>query len=131
MYNKNAAYDFGALEEKKSRSGQIISLPGKKARREEKLRARKMFIISVFSVFTMSAAGVSAFVLGQAGLTEYTDKTVKASKELEQCQSVGTQLAVKLKESESAACAGGFKNEESGEHVESIKVLQGDHAIVK
>ena len=40
MYNRNAAYDFGALEKQK-RKGQIVELPGRRARQKEKLKTKK------------------------------------------------------------------------------------------
>ena len=41
-------------------------------------------------------AGVSTFIVGQAKLTEVTDKFEKAEKELKQCESVGAQLSLKI-----------------------------------
>lgn len=93
MYNRNAAYDFGALEKHKKR-GQVVRLPG--ARKRESLKSKRKVLVGMFSLFLMIAVGVSTFVMGQVKLTEVTDKTEKANKELEQCESLNMQLRMQL-----------------------------------
>ena len=95
MYNRNAAYDFGALERQK-RKGQIVELPGRRARRKEKLKTKKKVLIAAFSAFVIAAATVSTFIVGQVKLTEITDQTAKASKVLDECESSNTQLRMEL-----------------------------------
>ena len=95
MYNRNAAYDFGALE-RQQRRGRIVELPSRRARRKEKLKAKRVILMAAFSVFMASAAAVSGFVMGQVRLTEITDQTEKASKVLDECESSNTQLRMEL-----------------------------------
>ena len=100
MYNRNVAYDFGAREEHRKR-GSVVRIPGHEARRRERLKSKRKVLSGIFSLFLMSAAGVSVFVAGQVKLTEATDQVEKASKELEQCESSNMQLFMQL-ESKSA-----------------------------
>lgn len=129
MYNRNEAYDFKTLEERELKRGKIVKLPGKKLRRKEKLKAQKMLFISTFSIFLVTAVCVSAFVLGQAKLTELTDKAAKASIELEQCQSLNTQLKMKLEaiQSSNGNCSLQNKNDCA---VEIIRVPNADTAKI-
>ncbi len=96
MYNRNAAYDFGALEERKRKKSKVLRFPNKQKILKSRSRAQKSLLTGVFSLFLISAAGVSAFIAGQVRLTEVTDKTEKAYKELEQCKSINTELEMKL-----------------------------------
>ncbi len=95
MYNRNAAYDFGALERQKRR-GQLVELPGRLARKKERLKSKRTFLMAVFSAFMVSATVVSGFVMGQVTLTELTAKTEEASKLLDECESSNTQLHMQL-----------------------------------
>ena len=116
MYNRNAAYDFGALEKQKRR-GQIVELPGRLARRKEKLKSKRTFLMAVFSVFMISSAVVSGFVMGQVTLTEITDQTEKATKVLDECESSNTQLRMQLE------AHGASRVAESGSvHSELVKI---------
>ena len=129
MYNRNEAYDFKALEERELKRGKIVKLPGSRLRRKEKLKAQKILFISTFSIFLVTALCVSGFVLGQAKLTEFTDKAAKASVELEQCQSLNTQLRMKLETIQSSDSNCSFKNKNDCA-VEIIKVHNGDTAKI-
>ncbi len=125
MYNRNEAYDFKMLEEREVKRGKVVRLPGNKIKRREKIKAQKMLLGSAFSVFLVTAICISGFILGQAKLTEFTDKASKASIELEQCQSLNTQLRMKLESVQSSANNCGFKNK-SDNAVEIVRVHQGD-----
>lgn len=96
MYNRNAAYDFGNLEEQRRKIGKVVRLPKRHYNSKGKLKTRKQFLVAVFSCFLVAMAGVSTFIVGQAKLTEVTDKSEKAEKELKQCESVGAQLSLKI-----------------------------------
>lgn len=93
MYNRNAAYDFGNLDEQKR--GKVVRLPKRRSKLNEKLKTKKRILVSLFSAFLVSAIGVSAFIMGQVKLTEVTDKVGRASKELEECESLNMQLSMK------------------------------------
>lgn len=122
MYNRNsAAFNYEVVEEQ--RKARIYELPSRKARKAAKLKSQKMFMVGVFSVFCTCALGVSGFLLGQAQLTEVTDKSCKAARELEQIQSLNTQLAVKLK---SLSVANSFEKNDTP--IEIVKVHKGDAA---
>lgn len=129
MYNRNEAYDFKALEERELKRGKVVKLPGNKIRRREKLKAQKMLLVSTFSIFLITAGCVSAFVLGQAKLTEFTDQASKASTELKQCQSLNTQLKMKLEGMQSSHNNGGFKDKNNSS-VEIVKIHKGDTAKI-
>ena len=125
MHNRNnAAFNFEVVEEqKKVKKARIIRLPDKKARKAAKLKSQRMLLASAFSVFCACALGVSGFIMGQVQLTEIVDKSGKASRELEQIQSLNTQLSVKLK---SLVATNSFEKNEV--HVEVVKVHKGDSA---
>ena len=123
MSNRNnAAFNYEVVEEQKK--ARVVKLPSKKARRISKLRSQRMLISSVFSVFCGCALGVSVFVMGQVQLTEITDKSFKASHELEKLQSINTQLSVKLK---SVSSTNSFQSK-SDDLVEIVKVHKNDLA---
>lgn len=123
MYNRNsAAFNFEVVEERKR--AKVITLPSKKVCKLAKLKAQRILMASIFSVFCTCALGVSVFVMGQAQLTEITDKSGKASHQLEQLQSLNTQLAVKLK---SLNTTNSFKDKNDAS-VELVKVHNGDFA---
>ncbi len=123
MYNRNnAALDFEVVQ--KPRKAKVISLPSKKARRLAKLKSRRMLMTWAFTGFCACALGVSCFVLGQVQLTEITDKSYKAAHDLEQLQSLNTQLSVKLK---SVTTTNSFE-EKCDTPVEIVKLHKGDIA---
>lgn len=129
MYNRNAAFDFKTLEERKfKREGKIVRLPSKEARRKEKLRAQKIILNSIFSAFFGVVMGVSGFIAGQARLTEVVDKYSKASKQLEECKSANTGLEMKLKE----ICGSVDKSEfNENSRIELVKVHKDNIAEIK
>lgn len=107
MYDRNAAYDFGNLEEQRRKSGKVVRLPRRYHRSNEKLKARRQFLVAAFSCFLVAMVGVSTFVMGQAKLTEVTDKSEKAAKELNQCKSAGAQLSLQIVSQKSADAISG------------------------
>lgn len=125
MYNRNnAAFNFEVVEEqRKVRKARIVRLPSKKARKVAKLKSQRMLLASAFSIFCVCALGVSGFIMGQAQLTEIVDKSGKAARELEQIQSLNTQLSVKLK---SLNSTNSFAKSDTP--VEIVKVHKGDLA---
>ena len=129
MYNKNAAYDFQVIEERRRKRTKknVVKLPSAKARRLEKLRAKKMTLFSVFASTVLLAGVVSFFVMGQVQLTELTDRAAKASKVLKESESVNTQLSMRFKSSKVQAV-----QKTLNEHipVEIVKVSRGDAAEI-
>lgn len=101
MYNRNAAYDFGALERQKRR-GQVVELPSRLARRKEKLKTKRKLLIAAFSAFMMVAAVVSTFIKGQVKIAEITDQTEKETKRLNALESSNMQFTMQ-RESQSVA----------------------------
>ncbi len=128
MYNRNAAYDFGTLEKKNIvKKEKILELPGKSSRRKENLKNQKAILTGLFSSFLVVSLGISGFIMGQAKLTEVTDKYSKASKQLEECKSANTGLEMKLKEiCENSETSGFLKNDS----IEVVKVHKGDVAKI-
>ncbi len=129
MYNRNEAYDFKTLREKETKKGKVFRLPGNKARRKERIKAQKMLLVSTFSIFLVTAMCISGFVLGQARLTEFTDKAFKASRELEEYQSINTQLSMKLEAAKSSDDNRGLKNKNDCT-VELVRIPKGDAAKI-
>lgn len=112
MYNRNTAHDFEVLEKQK-RKGRVVELPGHLARRKEKLKSKKTFLIAVFSAFMVSSAVVSAFIMSQVVLTEITDQTEKAYKLLDECENSNTQLRMQIEaQGASKALDGGYVHSE-------------------
>lgn len=127
VYDRNMAFDFGALEERKVKKGKIFRLPNEESRRKEKLKNQKSLLVGVFSLFFVAALGVSGFIMGQAKLTEVTDKYSKASKQLQECQSMNTGLEMKLKEVSNISKSSNLSKESS---VEIVKIHKGDTARI-
>ncbi len=120
MYNRNAAYDFGNLEEQRRKNGKVVRLPKRYYKSKRKLKTRKQFLVAAFSCFLVATAGVSTFIMGQVKLTEVTDKSEKAEKELKQCESVGAQLSLKIA---SQGSKGAFDGDNSSaETTEIVKI---------
>ena len=112
MYNRNTAHDFEVLERQK-RKGRVVELPGDLARKKEKLKSKKTFLVAVFSAFMVSSAVVSAFIMSQVVLTEITDQTEKASKVLDECENSNTQLRMQIEaQGASKALDGGYVHSE-------------------
>ncbi len=112
MYNRNTAHDFEVLERQK-RKGRVVELPGHLARKKEKLKSKKTFLVAVFSAFMVSSAVVSAFLMSQVVLTEITDQTEKASKVLDECEISNTQLHMQIEaQGASKALDGGYVHSE-------------------
>ena len=124
MYSRNnsATLNFEVVE--KPKRAQVIKLPSKKARKIAKLKAQRILISGVFSIFCSCALAGALFIMGQVQLTEITDMSCKASHKLEQLQSLNTQLTVKLK---SLSTTNSFKDR-SDESVEIVKVHKDDFA---
>lgn len=127
MYDRNIAFDFGALEERKVKKGKVFELPNEESRRKERLKSQKFLLTGIFSVFFVTALGISGFIMGQAKLTEVTDKYSKASKQLQECQSVNTGLEMKLKEISNISKSSNLSKESS---VEVVKIHKGDTAKI-
>lgn len=127
VYDRNMAFDFGALEERKVKKSKIFRLPNEESRRKEKLKSQRSLLVGVFSLFFVTALGVSGFIMGQAKLTEVTDKYSKASKQLQECQSVNTGLEMKLKEVSNISKSSNLSKESS---VEIVKIHKGDTARI-
>ena len=129
MYDRNAAYDFNLQEQREfKRRGEIIKLPGRKERRLQKLLMQKILIGSIFSLVCVVATGVSAFIFGQAKLTELTDQISKAKKELDECKSINVGLNMKL---ESTKNLEDYKFSAPYDNVETVKVHKNDVAHVR
>lgn len=127
MYNRNAAYDFTPLRKERHGEGKVLKLPGKSQRKNQKNKALKMLMGSVFSVFLLSAGCGFLFISEQSKLAESIDKVSKASKELDQIQSENTALLLK---SESLKAAQNYKDLENA-RVEIVKIAGEDLAAVK
>ncbi len=127
MYDRNIAFDFGALEERKVKKGKVFELPNEESRRKERLKSQKFLLTGIFSVFFVTALGISGFIMGQAKLTEVTDKYSKASKQLQECQSVNTGLEMKLKEISNISKSSNLSKDSS---VEIVKIHKGDTAKI-
>ena len=127
MYNRNAAYDFAPLKKEKHGEGKVLELPGRSQRRNQKNKALKMLMGSVFSVFLLSAGCGFLFISEQSKLAESIDKVSKASKELDQIQSENTALLLK---SESLKAAQNYKDLENA-RVEIVRIAGEDLAAVK
>lgn len=127
MYDRNIAFDFGALEERKVKKGKVFELPNEESRRKERLKNQKFLLTGIFSIFFVTALGISGFIMGQAKLTEVTDKYSKASKQLQECQSVNTGLEMKLKEISNISKSSNLSKDSS---VEVVKIHKGDTAKI-
>ncbi len=127
MYDRNIAFDFGALEERKVKKGKVFELPNEESRRKERLKSQKFLLTGIFSIFFVTALGISGFIMGQAKLTEVTDKYSKASKQLQECQSVNTGLEMKLKEISNISKSSNLSKDSS---VEIVKIHKGDTAKI-
>ncbi len=99
MYNRNAAYDFALFEEKKQEEkSKVLRLPKRKA--QNKANKRVKLVFATGSIMAVVAAGFmfSIFLNGQVKLTELTEEITQVSKQLEENESIYTQLSMKKEE---------------------------------
>lgn len=127
MYNRNAAYDFTPLKKEEHKKGKVVRLPSHLQRKNQKNRAIKMLMGSVFSVFLVSAGCGFLFISEQSKFAECIDKVSKASKELDQIQSENTAL---LLSKESLKTSQNHTSTE-GARVEIVRIAGEDVAAVK
>lgn len=127
MYNRNAAYDFTPLRKEEHKKGKVVRLPSHLQRKNQKNRAIKMLMGSVFSVFLVSAGCGFLFISEQSKFAECIDKVSKASKELDQIQSENTAL---LLSKESLKTSQNHTSTE-GARVEIVRIAGEDVAAVK
>lgn len=121
MYNKNAAYDFGFVEERRHKRGEIVTLPRRKSKIKERLNTRRKVLVGAFSAFLTVSLGFSTFIMGQAKLTEVTDQVEKTSNELKHWQSTNMQLSMKLESIKSSAVMDEIKSPNASQ-TEIVKI---------
>lgn len=96
MYNRNTAYDLSLFKEN-SEKGKLIKLNVDKLRRMRAWRAQLSLVFTGMMFCGTVALGVSAFVMGQAQLTECTEEITRLSKKYQENEGVYTQLCMKKK----------------------------------
>lgn len=138
MYNRNAAYDFSLFEEKKQEEkSKVLRLPKRKA--QNKANKRVKLVFATGSIMAVVAAGFmfSIFLNGQVKLTELTEEITQVSKQLEESESIYTQLSMKKEEALSLNIVEQRAKDElkmkkvDASQIEYINVNCGDKAEIK
>lgn len=104
--NRSEAYDFSRFEEKPKQTpasdtqkkDQILEMPTEQLQKNTKLRKRlRAMRVAITCMGLAVMFGISSFfVFGQVQLTELTEDITTATRELEESQSVQTQLQMNL-----------------------------------
>lgn len=101
----------------------VIKIPSKRSRAKEKLKAKRMFMLSSVLTFACIAGVMCLLMSSQATLTELTDKASKTTKILKEAESINTQLSVKAKAIQ-------VNKIEDKTYIETVKVGKNDKSKV-
>lgn len=94
MYNKNAAYDLSLFEEKAKKKN-VVRLNTEKIKRGRRFRAKVILMAESIAVCGAILLGTAMFISGQARLSELTEESDKISKQIQEKESLYTQLTMK------------------------------------
>ena len=142
MQNRSEAYDFGMFAPKQQplqqphKKDNIIELPQKQLQknRRAKLHPFRVFVVSALLVVMLGVVGT--MVYGQVQLTELTENINAAQKQLEESQSVHTQLEMKASAKLSLNAVEEYAQETLGmskiqqSQIENIEIASGDKSEV-
>lgn len=96
MQDRNAAYDLTLFDEKAAKKS-IIRLNTKKLKRIRILKAKLALLLSTAAVCGTASLAVTAFISGQARLTELIAEETKLEKKFQENESLYIQLDMKKK----------------------------------
>ena len=98
-HHHNEAYDFAMFEPKRvdesKQRNNIIELPKEKLEENRRHKLNPFHVVFTFFFMTILMGIVGTMIYSQVQLTELTDQLNSASKQLEEEQSVYTQLKMK------------------------------------
>lgn len=133
MYNKNAAYDLSLFEEKK-RKKNVVRLNTNKLRRTRELKAKITLMIESVIVCVGIGVGVATFITGQAKISELTEQSNYVSKQLQEKESLYTQLEMRKKAEileEGLSSQAGDLGMTKSKNIEYINIVNSDKAELK
>lgn len=97
--NRNVAYDLSLFEpkplERQEQKSNIVELPKEQLEKNRKNKVSPLRMIATFFVMAALVGVVTTIVYSQVQLTELTDQVNAAAKQLEESESVYTQLKMK------------------------------------
>ena len=134
MQDRNAAYDLALFDEKSVKKN-IIRLNTEKLQIIRVVKAKLALFLSAAAVCGASALAITAFISGQARLTELTTEETKLEKTFQENESLYIQLDMKKKselsdENFRAKLEKDFKMSES-KNPEYINVMNADRGEIK
>ncbi len=146
---KNTAYDFSLFEEKSSAAPKLPEQPLRSPKKNnvvkisqkqiEKIRRRKHNPVKLISGVTFALAVlfvISTIIVGQVQLTEINQRITAAKKDLDEQQSIYTQMEMKVNENLSASVVEEYAKNELGmskatnAQKEFVNLSEGDKAVV-
>lgn len=101
-YNSGEAYDFDLFQPKRSleqpnkEPDNIIRIPKEELKKNRKVSLRPLKVAAMVTFLLLMLGIVGTMVYGQVRLTELTENINTASKQLNESQSLYTQLQMKL-----------------------------------
>ena len=141
MQQRSEAYDLSLFEPRRQeqelpQKNNIIELPSKKLEENRRHKLHPLRAFSTFCVMAVIVAIVGTMVYSQVQLTELTEELNVATKQLEESQSVYTQLKMKSDSQLSLETVENYAKDELGmkkisqSQVECISLSEGDKGQV-
>ena len=97
--DKNLAYDFSLFEEKprtSERKNNVLELPKSEKNTQKKTRAKSKVSVIMLTSFAIGALILGSIIYGQVQLNELTIGINRAAQQLNESESIYTQLQVKV-----------------------------------
>ncbi|WP_101697609.1 hypothetical protein [Clostridium minihomine] len=140
MSKQNTAYDFSLFEPQKKelpkRQSNVIELPAKKLEENRRPKRQPLRLLATFCFMAVLVSLVGTLVYGQVQLTELTEQVNSATKQMEEQQSVHTQLKMRSDSRLSLQATEVYAKDQLGmrkisySQVECIKLSPGDKGQV-
>lgn len=140
---ENLAYDLSLFEarpkelERKEKQTNVVTIPKEKLAKNQKRKIRPFTLISTFLLSMTVIATVSVMIYSQVELTELTEQINVTTKQLQEQQSIYTQLQMKaeselsLRAVEDYAKTNLAMKKIEPSQVEYINLSEGDKAEIK
>ncbi len=138
--NRSEAYDLSLFEpkrlEKPRQNDNILELPQEKLQKNSKNKVRPVRAVAVFATLAIMLGVVTSMVYSQVQLTELTAELNTTTKQLNESQSVYTQLKMKSDSQLSLNSIENFAKDKLGmrkleqNQMEFVSLSQGDKGQV-
>lgn len=139
--NRNYAYDLSLFEESPAyepqKKNNVVKIPKRKLDENRRKKLNPFTLLSTSLIAIVSLFIISSVVYSQVQLTELTEQINVATKELQEKQSIYTQLQMKIESESSLRLVENYARNELGmqkiepTQVEYITLSSGDKAEIK